>query len=132
MNMAELQRAPLRENPMSELDRTVRELMTARSRKDAERRERHRLACEFLQEFYETNIKTSQVLQDERIEATHAENKLILHKPTTGHFLEPLFIVVDEQGNLDCAGRSLGGYVPEQKQDRIKNLVTEIIDHFDL
>ena len=117
---------------MSELDRTVRELMAARSQKEADRRERYRVACEFLREFHETHVRTSQVLQDEGIEATHAENKLILHKPATGHFLEPLFIVVDEQGNIDCAGRSLGGYVPEQKKDRIKNLIAEIIDHFDL
>jgi hypothetical protein len=121
-----------RETNMSELDRTVRELIAARSQKEAERRRRHGIACEFLREFYETNIKTSQVLQDEGIEATHDENKLILHKPATGHFLEPLLIVVDEQGNIDCAGRSLGGYIPEQKQDKIKSLIAEIIDHFDL
>ena len=120
------------ENRMSELDRTVRELIAARSQKEAERRRRHGMACEFLREFYEAHIRTSQVLQDEGIEATHDENKLILHKPTTGHFLEPLLIVVDEQGNIDCAGRSLGGYVPEQKEDRIKKLIAEIIDHFDL
>lgn len=117
---------------MSELDRTVRELVAARSQKEADRRERHRLACALLREFYETNIRTSQVLQDEGIEASYDENKLILHKPTTGHFLEPLLIVVDEQGNIDCAGRSLGGYVPEQKDDRIKKLIADIIEHFDL
>jgi hypothetical protein len=117
---------------MSELDRTVRELIAARAQKEADRRRRHAVACAFLREFYETNIRTSQVLQDEGIEATHDENKLILHKPATGHFLEPLLIVVDEQGNIDCAGRSLGGYVPEQKDDRIKKLIAEIVDHFDL
>ena len=117
---------------MSELDRTVRELMAARSQKEADRRRRHGVACEFLREFYETHVRTSQVLQDEGIEATHDENKLILHKPATGHFLEPLLIVVDEQGSIDCAGRSLGGYVPEENRDRIKKLIAEIIDHFDL
>jgi hypothetical protein len=117
---------------MSELDRTVREMVAARSHKDAERRERHRLACAFLTDFYQEHIRTSQVLQDEGIEASCDENKLILHKPATGHFLEPLLIVVDEQGNIDCAGRSLGGYAPEQKDDRSKKLIAEIIDHFDL
>jgi hypothetical protein len=117
---------------MSELDKTVRELIAARSRKEAERRERHRQAGEFLREFYETNLKVSQVLQDEGIEASFDDNRLILHKPATGHFLEPLLIVADEQGNIDCAGRSLGGYAAEQKADKIKKLVAEIIDHFDL
>jgi hypothetical protein len=117
---------------MSELDRTVRELIAARSQKEADRRKRHGMACEFLREFYEAHIKTSQILQDEGIEATYDDNKLILHKPATGHFLEPLLIVVDEQGNIDCAGRSLGGYVPEQKDDRIRKLIAEIVDHFDL
>jgi len=117
---------------MSELDRTVRELIAARSQKEAERRQRHGAACEFLREFHASHIRISQVLQDEGIEATYEENKLILHKPETGHFLEPLLIVVDEQGNIDCAGRSLGGYAPEQKDDRIKKLIAEIIDHFDL
>jgi hypothetical protein len=117
---------------MSDLDRTVRELIAARSQKEADRRRRQGIACEFLREFYEAHIRTSQVLQDEGIEATHDENKLILHKPATGHFLEPLLIVVDEQGNIDCAGRCLGGYVAEQKDDRIKKLIAEIVDHFDL
>jgi vacuolar-type H+-ATPase subunit E/Vma4 len=117
---------------MSELDRIVRELIAARSHKEAERRRRHHLASAFLREFYEVDIKTSQVLQDAGIDATHDETKLILHKPATGHFLEPLLIVVDEQGNIDCAGRSLGTYAAEQKADRIKKLIAEIIDHFDL
>jgi hypothetical protein len=120
------------ETSMSELDRTVRELIASRSQKEAERRRRHAVACEFLRNFYESHVKTSQVLQDEGIEATHDGNKLILHKPATGHFLEPLLIVVDEQGNVDCAGRSLGAYAAEQKDDRIRKLIAEIIDHFDL
>jgi hypothetical protein len=117
---------------MSELDRTVGEMVAARSQKEADRKERHRVACAFLSDFYQSHIRTSQVLQDEGIEASCDENKLILHKPATGHFLEPLLIVVDEQGNIDCAGRSLGGYAPEQKDDRSKKLIAEIIDHFDL
>jgi hypothetical protein len=120
------------ETGTSELDRTVREMIAARVQKEADRRERHRIACAFLREFYETSVRSSQVLQDKGIEATHDENKLILHKPATGHFLEPLLIVVDEQGSIDCAGRSLGGYVPEEKADKTKKLIAEIIDHFDL
>ena len=117
---------------MSELDKTVRELIAARSQKETERRQRYDVGCSFLRDFYEGHLRTSQVLQDEGIEATYEGNKLILHKPATGHFLEPLLIVVDEQGNLDCAGRSLREYVPEQKDERVKKLIAEIIDHFDL
>lgn len=117
---------------MSELDRIVRELTAARSQKEVERRERHRAACAFLKDFYEADIRRSQVLQDAGIEAAFSENKLVLHKPATGHFAEPFFIVVDEQGNIDCAGRSLGIYVAAQKDERTKSLIAEIIDHFDL
>jgi hypothetical protein len=117
---------------MSELDRTVRELIAGRKQKEAERQARYQAACDFLQDFYQQDIKPSQILQDEGIEATYADGKLILHKPATGHFLEPLLIVVDEQGNIDCAGRSFGAFVPEERAERVDRLIGEIVGHFDL
>ena len=66
------------------------------------------------------------------IEAHFADGKLILHKPQSGHFEEPLYIVVGEQGEIDIAGRSLGRYQPADKLAKKRELIGEIISFFDL
>ncbi len=117
---------------MSELDRVFDELSGKRAQQDRERRERQRLAAEFLTEFYEQDIKPSQTLKTRGIEAHFADGKLILHKPQSGHYGEPLYIVVGEQGEIDIAGRSLGRFQAADKAAKKRELIGEIITFFDL
>ncbi len=117
---------------MSELDRVFNELSTKRTQQDRERRDRQKVAGDFLTEFYEQDIKLSQTLKARGIEAHFADGKLILHKPQSGHYGEPLYIVVGEQGEIDIAGRSLGRYQPADKLAKKRELIGEIITFFDL
>jgi len=117
---------------MSELDRIFDELSGKRSQQDKERRERQKVAAAFLSEFYEQDIKPSQTLKMRGIEAHFGDGKLILHKAQSGHFEEPLYIVVGEQGEIDIAGRSLGRYQLADKLAKKRELIGEIISFFDL
>jgi hypothetical protein len=117
---------------MSELDKVFNELAQKRMQQDQERRDRQKLAADFLQDFFETDIKPSQTLKGSGIEAHFADNKLVLHKPQSGHYEEQLYIVVGEQGEIDIAGRSLGRYQPEEKLGKKRELIGEIISFFDL
>jgi hypothetical protein len=117
---------------MSELDRVFDELSGKRAQQDKERRERQKVAADFLGEFYEQDIKPSQTLKIRGIEAHFIDGKLVLHKPQSGHFEEPLYIVVGEQGEIDIAGRSLGRYQAADKQAKKRELIGEIISFFDL
>ena len=120
------------ERSMSELDKVFDELSHKRARQDAERRERMKGAVAFLTEFYEADIKPSQILKSRGIEAHFADNKLVLHKPQSGAYQEPLSIVAGEQGEIDIAGRSLGRYQPAEKLAKKRELIGEIITFFDL
>ena len=117
---------------MSELDKVFGELAGKRAQLDQERRERHTLASEFLAEFFEQDIKPSQTLKTRGIEASLIDHKLILHRPQSGHYEEPLYIAVGEQGEIDIAGRSLGRYQPAEKLAKKRELIGEIITFFDL
>jgi len=117
---------------MSELDKIFGELAQKRAQHDQERRERFKLAAEFLTEFFEQDIKPSQTLRARGIEAHCADNRLILHKPQSGHYEEPLHIAVGEQGEIDIAGRSLGRYQPAEKLAKKRELIGEIISFFNL
>ncbi len=117
---------------MSELDKVFGELADKRAQQDQERRERLKLAVDFLAEFFEQDIKPSQTLRTRGIEAHFADNKLVLHRPQSGHYEEPLYIVVGEQGEIDIAGRSLGRYQPAEKAAKKRELIGEIISFFDL
>lgn len=117
---------------MSELDKVFGELSATRAQQDRERRDRQKVAGDFLAEFYEQDIKPSQTLKTRGVEAHFAEGKLILHKPQSGHYEEPLYIVVGEQGEIDIAGRSLGRYQPADKAAKKRELIGEIISFFDL
>jgi hypothetical protein len=117
---------------MSELDKVFDEIAQKRAEQDRERRDRVKLAADFLAEFFEADIKPSQTLQSRGIEAHCADNKLVLHRPQSGHYEEPLYIVVGEQGEIDIAGRSLGPYQPAEKLAKKRELIGEIISFFDL
>ena len=108
---------------MSELDKVFSELASKRSLQDQERRERLKLAAEFLTEFFEQDIKPSQTLKARGIEASLIEHRLILHRPQSGHYEEPLHIVVGEQCEIDVAGRSLGRYQPAEKLAKKRELI---------
>ena len=117
---------------MSELDKVFAELSEKRAQQDQERRERQKLAADFLSEFFQVDIKLSQTLKSRGIEAHFVDNRLVLHKPQSGHYEEPLYIVVGEQGEIDIAGRSLGRYQPAEKLAKKRELIGEIITFFDL
>lgn len=117
---------------MSELDKVFAELTQRRAQQDRERLERHDMAAAFLAEFFERDIKPSQTLQTRGIEAVFTDNKLILHRPQSGHYEEPLYIVAGEQGEIDIAGRSLGRYQAGDKLEKKRELIGEIISFFDL
>jgi hypothetical protein len=117
---------------MSELDKVFDELAGKRSQQDQERRERFKLATAFLTEFFEQDIKPSQTLKTRGIEASLINHKLVLHRPQSGHYEEPLHIVVGEQGEIDIAGRSLGRYEAAEKLAKKRELIDEIIAFFDL
>jgi hypothetical protein len=117
---------------MSELDKVFNELSQKRAQQDDERRERQKLAADFLTEFFEHDIKPSQTLKSRGIEASLIERKLILHRPQSAPYEEPLAIVVGEQGEIDIAGKSLGRYQPADKLAKKRELIREIISFFDL
>jgi hypothetical protein len=117
---------------MSELDKAFNELEQKRTQQDRERRERFKVAADFLTAFYEQDIKPSQTLKQRGIDAQFIDNKLVLHKPQSGAYGEPLYIVVGEQGEIDIAGRSLGRYRPDEKAAKKRELIDEIIAFFDL
>ena len=117
---------------MSELDKVFGELAQKRAQADAERRERQKSAAEFLAEFFEHDIKPSATLKTRGIEAHFVDKKLVLHKPQSGHYQEPLQIVIGEQGEIDVAGRSLGRYQSAEKLATKRALIGEIITFFDL
>jgi len=117
---------------MSELDKVFGELAGKRAQQDQERRERLKFAADFLAEFYEQDIKPSQTLKTRGIVSSLIDHKLVLHRPQSGHYEEPLHIVVGEQGEIDIAGRSLGRYQPAEKLAKKRELIGEIISFFDL
>jgi hypothetical protein len=117
---------------MSELDKVFVELEAKRAQQENERRERFGLTAEFLKEFFESDVKPSQTLRRQGIEAHFVDNKIVLHKPQSAHYAEPLYIVVGEQGEIDIGGRSVGRYQPADKAAKKSELIQEIISFFDL
>lgn len=117
---------------MSELDKVFDELTQKRAEQDRERRRRQQLAVGFLTEFFEHDIKPSRTLKDRGVEAHFADTRLVLHRPRTGYYEEPLHIVAGEHGEIDVAGRSLGRYQEADKLARKRELIDEIIAFFDL
>ena len=83
---------------MSELDKVFDELAGKRAQQDEERRERHKLASEFLTEFFEQDIKPSQTLKTRGIEVSLIDHKLVLHRPQPGLQVEVLLERVQRLG----------------------------------
>ena len=117
---------------MSELDKVFAELAAKRAQQEGERRQRHQLAADFLAEFFAQDINPSDTLRRNGIEARLVDNKLVLHKPQSGHYAEPLYIVVGEQGEIDVGGKSLGRPQGADEAARKSELIAEIISHFSL
>jgi hypothetical protein len=117
---------------MSELDKVFGEIAAKRAEHDRERRERLRLAGEFLQAFFEQDIRPSQTLKQHGIEGSLIDNKIVLARPVSAHYSDPLYIVVGEQGEIDVGGRSFGRYQPGDGAVRKRELIGEIIKFFDL
>jgi len=117
---------------MSELDKVFAELAAQREQQDRERRQRIARAADFLTELYEQDIEPSATLKSRGIQAQLADNKLMLHRPQSGPYEEPLVIVVSELGDIDVAGRSLGRYDGADKLAKKREIIGEIITFFDL
>jgi transposase len=117
---------------MSELDRALGALKARRAQDEAERQRRRTVACEFLKEFFEADIKPSKELKEHGIESECDGTRLVLERPSEGHFSEGLLIAVGEQGEIDVGGKSLGRYQPADKAAKRSELITEIITHFSL
>jgi hypothetical protein len=117
---------------MSELDKVFDELTQKRAEEDRARRARQQAAVDFLTEFFAQDVAPSRTLKNRGIQVHFAETKLILHRPRSGYYEEPLHIVVGEQGEIDVAGRSLGRYQPADKLAKKRELIGEIIAFFGL
>ena len=115
---------------MSDLDRTLAALEARRAQDEAERQKRRRLACEFLQSFHENEVKPSARLRARGVAAWFDGAKLVLDRTDESDFSEPLIIVVDEQGEVDVGGKSLGRFQPGEETEKKNALIAEIIAHF--
>jgi hypothetical protein len=117
---------------MSALDKTVAELDAKRSKDDAERRARQQASTAFLQEFFEADLAPSKSLKQHGVQAAFDGKRILLTKPEEGVYAEGMMIVVGEQGEIDVSGRSLGPVYANDKENRKKELIGEIISHFSL
>ena len=115
---------------MSDLDRALAALEARRAQDEAERQKRRRLACEFLQSFHENEVKPSARLRARGVAAWFDGAKLMLDRTDESDFSEPLSIVVDEQGEVDVGGKSLGRFQPGEETEKKNALIAEIIAHF--
>ena len=117
---------------MSALDKTVAELDARRSKDDAERRARQQAAGAFLKEFFDADLAPSKSLQKHGVQAAFDGKRILLTKPEEGVYAEGLMIVIGEQGEIDVSGRSLGPVAGQDRDQRKKELIAEIISHFSL
>ncbi len=115
---------------MSDLDRALAALEARRTQDEAERQKRRRFACEFLQSFHENEVKPSAKLKTRGVTAWFDGAKLVLDRTEEGDFSEPLVIIVDEQGEIDAGGKSLGRFQPGEETEKKNALIAEIIAHF--
>src|ERR1700730_475399 len=92
---------------MSELDKALAALAARRAQEEAERLKRRKLACDFLQAFFEEDVKPSRRLKVNGVGAWFEDGKMVLERDQ-GDFSEPLVVVIGEQGKIDVAGKSWG------------------------
>ena len=117
---------------MSALDQAIAELEEKRAKENAERKTRHRAACTFLKDFYETDVATSQKLKAHGVRAVFDGARILLEKPEVGVYADGMMIVVGEQGEIDVNGKSLGPVQLNRQDDKKNELIAEIIAHFSL
>jgi hypothetical protein len=115
---------------MSELDKAMDALLAKRTEQDRERRQQHQEACDFLEDFYKTDVMPSRTLQHHGILATFVDGKVLLQNPQYAHYADPLYIVASELGEIDVGGRSLGRHSAEARERLKQELIAEIIGHF--
>jgi hypothetical protein len=115
---------------MSELDKALAALAARRAQDEAERLKRRKLACDFLQAFFEEDVKPSRRLKANGVTAWFEDGKMVLERPDQGDFSEPLVVVIGEQGEIDVAGKSLGRFQPGEETAKKNALIAEIIAHF--
>ena len=117
---------------MSELDKALAALEAKRSQEEADRRERRKLACDFLKEFYEADIAPSRKLKAYGVSAAFDGSRILLERPEAGVYADGLMIVAGEQGEIDVSGKSLGAVKADEKEAKKQELIAEIISHFSL
>jgi hypothetical protein len=117
---------------MSELDSIFSEIEAKRSEQEQERRSRVNLTSDFVKDFFEQDVKPSTALKARGIQADLADSRIVMARPASAHYSEPLYIVVGEQGEIDIGGRSLGRYRPEDRSKTKRELIGEIIKFFDM
>ncbi len=117
---------------MSEIDKIFAEREARRNELERERRERVAIAAAFLEEFHANDVAVSRTLAERGIQSSLSDNHLVLHRSAAGIHGDPFIIAVGEQGEIDCAGRSLGRYTPDLKVKMKRDLISEILNVFDL
>ncbi|HEY2135703.1 MAG TPA: hypothetical protein VGH49_07430 [Xanthobacteraceae bacterium] len=117
---------------MSELDKALAALEARRADEEAERQRRRTAACAFLKGFYDADVAPSKKLEERGIAAQFDGARLVLERPTEGHFSEGLAVVIGEQGEIDVGGKSLGRCQPGEEAAKKNELIAEIISHFSL
>jgi hypothetical protein len=117
---------------MSALDKAVAELDAKRSKDDSERRARQQAAIAFLKEFFDADLALSTSLKGRGVQAAFDGKRILLTRPEEGVYAEGMMIVVGEQGEVDVSGRSLGPVYANDRENRKKELIAEIISHFSL
>ena len=117
---------------MSEIDRIYEEREARRVELERQRQQRVDVAVDFITEFYEKDVKPSQTLAKQGVEASWSNNHLVFHRSAAGIHGDPFIITVGPDGEIDCAGRSLGRYSLEQKVQMRRELVAELLNFFDM
>ncbi len=117
---------------MSEIDRIHAEREAARIEKESQRRERFEVAMDFLGEMFERDVKPSNALAQNGIEAQLQDNRILLHRRDAGIYADAFQIAVGPEGEIDLCGRSLGQYKPDDKVKLRREIITEMLTYFDL
>ena len=117
---------------MSEIDKIFGEREARRVELEQQRRERVAVASSFLKAFFETDVAPSKTLAGQGIEGQLTDTALVLHRAGAGMHSDPFIIALGPDGEIDCAGRSLGRYTDDLKVKMKRELVGEILNFFDL
>jgi hypothetical protein len=117
---------------MSDIDKIFAEREAKRAEKERQRRARFDVAAQFLTEFFERDVKTSQALAQHGIEAKQADDRILLHRIDAGVYADAFQIAVGPEGEIDAGGRSLGQFAAENRAQLKRELIADILTFFDL